>query len=303
MRTKISKDIEREIIDLYLNEKMGSVELGKKYGIHFSTVIDILIRNGIPRRSRSESRKLSRFHNLIPQPKINNMIELYLNGKNSVKSISKTLDISYGITLKILKKHNIPIKNPNSFVRYEHPKTNLIIKLYESGLGMRPISKKLKISYGSVRKVLAKKHLIRTEMKNKGRKNCPYKPISKEHRDKYYITKTGMKYDEYMKVIPKLKKYQKKVRYYTNKQNLKSLPNYEKRGVYMGKSSNTYHLDHKYSILEGFKNNINPELIGNIHNLEMIPGYENRKKYKNCSITIELLLELTQNKISLMWNE
>ena len=64
--------------------------------------------------------------------------------------------------------------------------------------------------------------------------------------------------------------------------------NYDKRGV-SGVEGN-YHLDHKYSILEGYKNNISPEVIGNIKNLKFIPWEENIKKRTKNSITINELI-------------
>jgi len=81
------------------------------------------------------------------------------------------------------------------------------------------------------------------------------------------------------------KYYRNIVNYLTNKQNIKSLPNYDKRGKY----NNDFHLDHKFSIMEGFKNNILPYYIGNINNLEFITGFENRSKKDKCSIDIDEL--------------
>lgn len=52
-----------------------------------------------------------------------------------------------------------------------------------------------------------------------------------------------------------------------------------------------YHLDHKFSLLEGFKNNIDPKIIGSRYNLELIPAKENTQKQANCSITKEELME------------
>jgi hypothetical protein len=57
------------------------------------------------------------------------------------------------------------------------------------------------------------------------------------------------------------------------------------------RAPNNFHLDHKYSKLEGFKNTISPEVIGHICNLEMIPYQENTSKSSKCSITLETLLE------------
>ncbi len=46
-----------------------------------------------------------------------------------------------------------------------------------------------------------------------------------------------------------------------------------------------YHVDHKYSILEGFKNNIPPYVISNPHNLQMLKSSENIRKDFRCDIT------------------
>lgn len=57
----------------------------------------------------------------------------------------------------------------------------------------------------------------------------------------------------------------------------------------IGKRNNDIHLDHKFSIIEGFINNIPPFIIGDIANLELIDAKENLKKGGNCSITKEQL--------------
>jgi NUMOD3 motif len=82
------------------------------------------------------------------------------------------------------------------------------------------------------------------------------------------------------------KKYRRKVYYWTRKNDLTQLKNHEKRAL-LG-----YHLDHKYSITEGFKNNVPPKVIGSINNLEFIPYNVNTSKGIKCSITLEKLNEL-----------
>jgi len=51
------------------------------------------------------------------------------------------------------------------------------------------------------------------------------------------------------------------------------------------------HLDHIYSILEGYKNNIPPEIIGHWTNLQMLPRRENFIKRDKCWKTQEQLYE------------
>lgn len=85
------------------------------------------------------------------------------------------------------------------------------------------------------------------------------------------------------------KRYSESVWRTTNKQDLETLENYDKRGR-LDEDENAYHLDHKFSIREGFEENIPPEIIGSLKNLEMIPGKKNCSKRANCSISKEELL-------------
>jgi hypothetical protein len=55
-----------------------------------------------------------------------------------------------------------------------------------------------------------------------------------------------------------------------------------------------YELDHKFSISEGFKQNVNPKIIGHDTNLELLPKDVNRSKRIKCSITLEELIERTK---------
>jgi ribosomal protein L37AE/L43A len=77
-----------------------------------------------------------------------------------------------------------------------------------------------------------------------------------------------------------VKLYESGVMKVTNQQPINELPNYKKRGN--SGVLGSYHLDHKYSILEGFKNKISPKIIGGIKNLEFIPWEENIKKRTKC---------------------
>jgi hypothetical protein len=75
---------------------------------------------------------------------------------------------------------------------------------------------------------------------------------------------------------------------YKFKEEIKQLENFDKRGyVNQGK----YHLDHKFSIIAGFKQNIPPHIIGNINNLEMILGRNNLIKNRKCSIDLDELID------------
>jgi hypothetical protein len=84
----------------------------------------------------------------------------------------------------------------------------------------------------------------------------------------------------------KFQEYRNKVGLESSRHEIHLLENFDKRGP------KEYHLDHKYSVFEGFKNNVPIEIIGHICNLEMLRYDENTSKGEKCSITLEELKEL-----------
>ena len=82
---------------------------------------------------------------------------------------------------------------------------------------------------------------------------------------------------------------------FTERNELHLLENYEKRGL--AGVDGCYQLDHKVSIKFGFDNNVNPEIIGHINNLEFIPWKDNLSKGIGCSITLEQLLNTVKDLI------
>lgn len=84
----------------------------------------------------------------------------------------------------------------------------------------------------------------------------------------------------------KFQEYRNQVGLESGRYNLYLLENFDKRGP------KEYHLDHMYSVFEGFKNKIPLEIIGHICNLKMLPYNENTSKGGKCSITLDELKEL-----------
>lgn len=56
------------------------------------------------------------------------------------------------------------------------------------------------------------------------------------------------------------------------------------------RSFDEYHLDHVFSIIEGFENDILPEIIGHWTNLRLIPKLENIRKQRRSDKSIEQLI-------------
>jgi len=123
------------------------------------------------------------------------------------------------------------------------------------------------------------------EVRERGKqtKKEKYNDSNYNNREKMIETKTGLSYDEYIGQLPDFKKYEREVLSITKKQPLYLLKNYDKRGI--AGQTGAYHLDHMFTVIRGFKNNIPPYIIGNIVNLKMLTWEDNCSKHSKCSIT------------------
>lgn len=72
----------------------------------------------------------------------------------------------------------------------------------------------------------------------------------------------------------------------------KKLYNIELRGFEFG-----YDLDHRFSKIDGFKNNIPSYIIGHISNLKIVDSSYNRKKQHNSDIDVEFIIKEFENDI------
>lgn len=150
-----------------------------------------------------------------------------------------------------------------------------IISLYSNGHSITKISRVFNVQKNRIKTLLINLLLFNPNRPDKGA------ALIKHYR--------GINYDEYLKTEPKYKLYKANVLRITRKQDINTLTNYNKRGN--SGEEGAYHLDHKYSIIEGFRNDIPYYIIGSIYNLEFIPWMDNITKRTNCSISKEQLLK------------
>lgn len=87
-------------------------------------------------------------------------------------------------------------------------------------------------------------------------------------------------------LLPSFKIYKRLVITETNRQNLKLLENYTYRG------RNAYHLDHLYSIYQGFMDGTLPRIVGHIANLKMVWYKENISKGIKSTLSLIELIDL-----------
>lgn len=91
-----------------------------------------------------------------------------------------------------------------------------------------------------------------------------------------------------LEMVPDREKYYLQVLKYTKNQPISTLKNFELRG--RAEVEGAFQLDHRFSICEGFRQNVAPWIIGSIYNLEMIPAKENVAKNYRCSISLDELV-------------
>jgi len=246
-----------KIKDMYILSGMSTTEIGKALSTSSTVPQRILKKMGIT-RTISEAKKGKLRGTSLP---VGVIIERYCNGESSY-AIAKDLGYAKSSILNILEDNGIPRDNEYN---YEHENDIEMLGMYLDGCSMLVISKTLNIPYTTINTRLHKFSVVRTE-------------------DKHGL---GINYDDYVKILPEFRKYWNSVINETNKQSIHTLDNSDKRGL--TGVDGAYHLDHKFSIFEGFKQGVEPEIIGNINNLEFIPWEDNLSKGSNCSITLEEL--------------
>jgi transposase len=209
---------------------------------------------------------------------INKIIEEYINNCKSIATISKLINIGETPIKKFLRSYDLlrPSKSNGQKIYLTEEQKNQIFTLYKNEYkNYQEIAIELSLTKSFINKYIHKSGISRN--KSEGASIGLVRRYS------------GLRYDLYVEKLPEFIKYKKQVNSITNKQPIMTLPNYNKRGI--SGQINSYQLDHKYSILEGFKNNVNPEIIGNIKNLEFIPWEDNASKRHRCTITLEQLIQ------------
>lgn len=260
---------------------------------------------------------------------VNNVVELYVKGV-SFSKIAMLVKIKRDNVKNILKEKNVWVENRDDIKKhFNNSDVDNVIEKYKEGVSLQKICEIYNVSKTPIKKMLKDKGILKEGRSNGVKINLSeeqkeiiknlylneYKNsedianqlgLTKSFIDKYlgltiYRRNVSegvsvglikryrdINYSEYLKIVDNFTKYKNDVMKITRQQPISSLINYNKRGN--SGIDGAYHLDHKYSILEGFNNNLPSEIIGNIKNLEFITWEENIKKRTKCSITINELI-------------
>lgn len=135
------------------------------------------------------------------------------------------------------------------------------------------------IIFNEIRKKQKNHHRNTNYLKEKYPDNWKeiYEEVSEKYRKK--MEQLGIWIET--EIIDNFNKYKSLVNRYTDR----SLLFYGNLVENLEMRSKEFQLDHKYSIKMGFINDIPPEIIGSIVNLEILPAKLNNSKKEKCSIT------------------
>ena len=259
-------DIINELVKQY-KDGVSVSKIALKLKISRDNIKSVLIEKNVWVDNRDDIKKT------FNEDEINDIINKYINEGLGCETIGKSYGVSKSPILRILKERKLLREGCGDGKKIELTEEQisqikiLYVEEYKSG---EEISKLMNFGKPFIDKFLSNSGLRRN--KSEGVSIGLVKRWG------------GRDYDEYLNNLTEFKKYKKRVISITNRQPIHTLLNYDKRGV-AGVDGN-YHLDHRFSILEGFIQNVDSKIIGDIKNLEFIPWEDNVKKRTKCSINI-----------------
>ena len=327
---KLTNEDKKEIEILYNEKFMGIKDIGKKFSLSGAPIRDYLKSKNLLRTS-GETQKLrvgkygAKKLGKRKYINIEELKRLYIEEKMSLKKISKIVDYCDVSLMNFLKEEGIILRE-SGFQEIEKSKLDEMIFLYNSGKTILEVGDIVGINSNTVFYHLNKMGgFIRPTGWSKIGKSLSKETIEKISNTKIENIKNGitifksgkehhlfgkkidrnivikqiegrarMAYKEFIERLPKFTIYKNEVWRVTNHQRIDLLLNIEKRG--QSGIENAYHLDHMFTIGNGFDNNIPPYIIGDIVNIEMLTWEDNLHKWDKCSLTKEELFERFDNR-------
>jgi hypothetical protein len=276
----------------------------EKYGVEcISQLPDI--KQKIQKTMKNTMQEKYGVDNPMQLPEFYDKAKKTMMEKYDVDNPSKVKEFQYKKIETSMKNHGVPFPNQSKTIREKIE--NTCVKKYgvpnpgSSEVVKEKIKKTCREKYGVENSLLSKEiqEKAKTTLFEKyGVSNAMQIPSSVEKTKQTFIRKYGKdhplktnEYKEKMVADGHWLSSEEKTAYtiysrlawrYTIR-NLPLIENIEKRGK-------DYHIDHKFSIKEGFLQGIVPWIIGDICNLEILPAHVNIKKKTKCSISKDFLL-------------
>jgi len=287
--------IEKEILEkLYIYDQLNPSEVGERLGIDRGTVTRLLKGYSIPLRNSKEGTKIAKEKKSLKIPK-EELEQKYFQENLPIPKIAEEYGVSPSWMYTYFKKCNIKIRTYSEAVSMVHKKRNpninkvtkeVLVNMVKQGLTMAEIARELKVSeividdrvnqFG-LREYVEKN--IKNFYKNFFKEINPFPKGSNRPLD--LIEKsTASRMKTYSKRRDKIDNF----KYYQNTAGHLSYFYYTKQGA---KIPQGMHIDHIFSVWDGWIHKVHPEDISNPINLRLIPKEMNFKKSLHSDITFE----------------
>lgn len=143
----------QEFLELVEDYKSGYSlkELAKRYDCSTTGIKDFLIRKGVDIKEK---------YNILKNEEAQqNVINEYLDGKESLKDILNKYHCSYNTFTKILSLHGIDKKGKGTHFKLSSEECLEVIKLFNEGMPVKHISKKFEVDKCTIYSLLKRYHI------------------------------------------------------------------------------------------------------------------------------------------------
>lgn len=143
----------QEFLELVKDYKLGYSlkELAKRYDCSPTGIKDFLIRKGVDIKER---------YNILKNEEAQqNIINEYLDGKESLKDILYKYHCSYNTFTKILSLHGIDKKGKGTHFKLSSEECLKVIKLFNEGMTVKQISEKFEVDKCTIYSLLKRYHI------------------------------------------------------------------------------------------------------------------------------------------------
>lgn len=146
MPSRISQNMEQEIVRLYQDEEMTAPEIASQCNIGSTTVYRALERNGI---NRSQERYWSRVR-ALREDQESEAITMYRDGQG-LESIAEYFGCGSHAIVKILRRHGVKVRSVgNQYKIVPDDEKKRIAELYNSGLSQTKVGEIMGLSQATI---------------------------------------------------------------------------------------------------------------------------------------------------------
>lgn len=250
------------------------------------------------------SRKVGTNGHKLNKIQVQECISRYASGE-SIIAISKQLNISQNMISAALKRNNVRVHSRNSRHIETFKDKDQLLNDYQNGDSIATLSKRYNLYTKTIKKILITAQVYKAPSNQKiqmapshlatakelALRGVAYKDIGKELGYSVWIVNKSLFAAgiRRKKAERTLSIYQAQVRRLSEKSynTYKDLIN--PSGLHRSKGTN--HLDHIYSVYDGFINNVPATVLSHPMNLRIIDSYENIVKRAQSDHTLEILLQ------------